>query len=93
MVEKINTYQFSKKFKKEYNKLPIKIQKKFDEKLSLFLNNMAHPSLIVKRIKGIKDRWEGSVTKDYRFTFQFAGDSIVFRTIGTHDILKRTSWD
>ena len=89
MVEKITAYQFSKRFKKEYNRLPKKIQKAFNEKLTLFLKEISHPSLRVKRIQGTKNRWEGSVTMKYRFTFEFLKDEVLFRTIGTHDILKR----
>jgi mRNA-degrading endonuclease RelE of RelBE toxin-antitoxin system len=89
MVEKINSFQFSRRFKKEYQKLPKKIQKTFDEKLSLFLENPSHPSLRVKQIQGTKNRWEGSITMRYRFTFQFVEDGLIFRTIGTHDILNR----
>jgi len=89
MVKKIDSYQFTKRFKKEYKALPKEIQKTFDEKLSLLLKNVSHPSLRVKRIQGTKDRWEGSITMNYRFTFQFNGNTIIFRTIGTHDILNR----
>lgn len=89
MVEKIVKYQFSQKFKKQYNALPKEIQNAFDKKLELFLKNRAHPSLRVKRIQGTKGRWEGSVTMNYRFTFEFLEDTLFFRTIGTHDILKR----
>lgn len=89
MVEKIVKYQFSQKFKKQYNALPKEIQNAFDKKLELFLENRAHPSLRVKRIQGTKGRWEGSVTMSYRFTFEFLEDTLFFRTIGTHDILKR----
>lgn len=86
MVERIESFQFSKRFKKEFKKLPQNIQKSFNEKLSLFLQNMLHPSLRVKRIQGTKDRWEGSVTMKYRFTFELIEDTIIFRAIGTHDI-------
>jgi len=89
MVEKIAAYQFSKRFKKEYNNLPKEIQKAFNEKLSLFLKQPSHPSLRVKRIQGTKNRWEGSITIKYRFTFEFLENEILFRAIGTHDILKR----
>lgn len=89
MVEKITTYQFSKRFKKKYNRLPKKIQKAFNEKLTLFLKEISHPSLRIKRIQGTKNRWEGSVTMKYRFTFEFLKDEVLFRTIGTHDILKQ----
>ena len=86
MAKKIVGYQFSNRFKKEYNRLPQKIQKTFDEKFDLFLNNMSHPSIRAKQIQGTKNRWEGSVTKNYRFTFEFTGNSVTFRRIGTPDI-------
>ena len=89
MVEKVTAFKFSKRFKKEYNNLPKEIQKAFDEKLSLFLKQTSHPSLRVKRIQGTKNRWEGSITMKYRFTFEFPESGVLFRAIGTHDILKR----
>ncbi len=89
MVEEIKSFQFSKRFKKEYQKLPKEIQKAFDEKLSVFLKNPSHPSLRVKLIQGTKNRWEGSITMKYRFTFQFIETELVFRAIGTYDILNR----
>ena len=89
MVERIDSFQFSKRFKKEFKKLPQNIQKSFNEKLSLLLQNMLHPSLRVKRIQGTKDRWEGSVTMKYRFTFELIEDTIIFRAIGTHNILNK----
>ena len=91
MVKRVKVYQFSKRFKKEYNSLPEEIQKAFDQKLRLFLRDMFHPSLRVKRILGTKDRWEGPVTMKYRFTFQSSDNTLIFRTIGTHDILGRES--
>ncbi|MCL0071431.1 hypothetical protein M1N41_02475 [Thermodesulfovibrionales bacterium] len=91
MAKKVATYQFSKRFKKEYNKLPKEIQKAFDERLPLFLKKMSRPSLRVKRIQGTKTQWEGSVTMKYRFTFEFLKNGLIFRAIGTHDILNRES--
>lgn len=89
MVERIERYRFSKRFKKEYNALPKKIQISFDKKLVLFLDDTTHPSLRVKRIQGTRQQWEGSVTKNYRFTFEFIENRILFRAIGTHNILTR----
>jgi hypothetical protein len=53
---------------------------------------MRHPSLRVKRIQGRTNRWEGSVTMNYRFTFDLVEKTSVFMTIGTHDILNRQSY-
>jgi mRNA interferase RelE/StbE len=91
MAEGIKSYQFSRRFKKEYLSLPKEVQQAFDEKLQLFLQDISHPSLRFKRIQGTKDRWEGSVTKKYRFSFQFSDETVLLRAIGTHDILSRES--
>ncbi len=91
MAEKIKGYRFTRRFRKEYRGLPTEIQKAFDQKLDIFLNDMTYPSLRVKRIQGTKDRWEGSITMKYRFTFQLFDNQVTFRAIGTHDILDRES--
>ena len=90
MATRIESFQFSKRFRKEYQKLPVNIQKVFNDKLTLLKNNISHPSLRIKRIQGTKERWEGSVTMKYRFTFEIQDQTIFFRMIGTHDILNRT---
>jgi mRNA interferase RelE/StbE len=98
MVGQVIGYRFSHKFKKQYQALPLEIRNAFNEKLTLFLADMLHPSLRVKKIqgilfntplRGIQNRWEGSVTMKYRFTFHFEEETVVFRAIGTHDILLR----
>jgi mRNA-degrading endonuclease RelE of RelBE toxin-antitoxin system len=91
MAEEVRAYQFSRRFKKGYQGLPKEIQKAFDQKLPVFLKDMSHPSLQVKRIQGTKDRWEGSITMKYRVTFEFSEGTLIFRTIGTHDVLDKES--
>ena len=91
MVKKVARYRFSNKFKKDYQRLTKEIQKRFDDKLALFLEDMDYPSLRVKKIQGKKNRWEGSLTDSYRFTFEFDDGLVLFRVIGTHDILQRES--
>ncbi len=91
MAQIVTAYRFSKRFKKGYRKLPKEIQNAFDQKLPIFLKNTSHPSLRVKQIQGTRDRWEGSVTMKYRFTFQRSQGTVVFRAIGTHDILAQES--
>ena len=91
MVGKIKAYRFSRTFKKQYQSLPNEIRNAFNDKLTLFVADMLHPSLRVKKIQGAQNRWEGSVTMKYRFTFHFVEEIVVFRTIGTHDIFLRDS--
>ena len=91
MAEKITSYEFSKRFRKDYLALPADIRDAFDTKLPLFLDNPRHPSLRIKKLVGTVDRWEGSVTMNYRFTFQLAEGAerkVLFRRIGAHDLLR-----
>lgn len=89
MAQKVSAVRFSRTFKKQYQKLPETVQKAFDEKLALFLKDLNHPGLRIKKIQGTHYVREGSVTMNYRFTFHFDNDVVVFRLIGTHDILQQ----
>lgn len=81
---------FTKPFIKDCKDLPEHIQKQTDEQLSLLLQNFRHPSIRAKKVEGTKGKiWEGSVTMNYRFTFQIVDDTILLRRIGTHDILRK----
>jgi mRNA interferase RelE/StbE len=91
MAQGVRSFRFTRRFKKDYRGLPKGIQEAFDQKLELFLQDTSHRSLRIKRIQGMKNRWEGSVTMKYRFTFELSGDLVIFRSIGSHDILDRES--
>lgn len=69
----------------DYEVLPEEVKGRADKQFALLLENPRHPSLRLKRIKGVKDIWEGRVTRDYRFTFQISGDTYILRRIGKHD--------
>ena len=90
MVEKIAAVRFTAKFRKQYQRLPEPVRQKFNRQLMNLLENPGYPSLRLKKIQGTADVWEGSVTMNYRFTFCLVETTATFRTIGTHDILKKT---
>ncbi len=76
-------------FKNDYRHLPAHVQKAFDKKIHIFANNINHPSLRVKKMKGYKNRWEGSITMFYRFTFEIHAGYYLFRRIGPHDTILK----
>ena len=76
-------------FDADYHALPEHIQALTRRKLKVFAENPRHPSLRTKKMAGQRDIWEARVTSSYRFTFQWAGNTVLLRRIGTHDILKR----
>ncbi|MFQ5751744.1 MAG: type II toxin-antitoxin system RelE/ParE family toxin [bacterium] len=77
--------QYTDQFVKDYHNLPPNIQKQTDRKLRFLLEDIGHPSLRVKKIKGEKRNiYEGSVTMNYRFLFQIKGDTYLLLAIGSH---------
>ncbi|MDO9166020.1 MAG: hypothetical protein Q7U13_07930, partial [Rhodoferax sp.] len=50
-------------FKKDYQQLPSHVQKIFENKLRIFIQNINHPSLRVKKMQGHENRWEGNEKK------------------------------
>ncbi len=77
-------------FKKDFAQLPSPIQKLFDKKLGLFMQNIKHPSLRVKKLQGFENRWEASINMFYRFTFEIHADHYLFRRIGPHETVFRS---
>lgn len=75
---------YSEEFKKQFRKLPLKLQKKFLKQLKYLLQNPSHPSLRTKKQSGT-DKFEARVDYHYRFTFVETTNEIVFLTIGPHD--------
>ena len=79
----------TERFKKEFTRLPASLKKRAEKQLALLLQNPAHPSLRVEKMRGYPDIWEGRIAEAYRFTFQITGTAYTLRRIGTHDILNR----
>ena len=57
-------------FKKDFKELPKAIQEKYEKKIKVFMDNIKHPSLRVKKMEGHKNRWKASIDMFYRFTFE-----------------------
>ena len=74
---------------KQYERLPLNIQKKFDERLLLFQKDPRDPLLRIHKLKGEKKPLKSmNITGDYRALFtQEDKDTITFHEIGTHSQL------
>jgi len=72
-------------FKKDFNELPKAVQEKFEKKIVLFIQNIKHPSLRVKKMEKYTNRWEASIDMFYRFTFEIHNNYYLLRRIGPHD--------
>ena len=80
----------TERFLEDYRSLPARAQKQTDGKLEYLANNVAHPSLRVRRARKYRDVYEGSITMKYRFLFLIATDGYVLLRIGRHDILEES---
>ncbi|MBI4600197.1 hypothetical protein HY732_04760 [Candidatus Uhrbacteria bacterium] len=78
----------TKPLDRDYGHLSADIQKRLDAKLAIFITNPLHPSLRSKKMEDPRGIWEVSITMNYRFTFARAGDTIILRRVGTHDVLR-----
>jgi len=78
------------RFAKAFCALPREIQEKALKVFALFQQDPCHPSLVVKKLKGSRDIWEGRIDQSYRFTFHYEKNeagrvTCVFRNTDNHD--------
>ena len=81
----------SSRFKRSYKKLPSHIQRDFDKKIVLFIENPYHLFLKTHKLKGKLQECLVFQLKDgYRVLFEFSGLDIVdLLEVGSHDVYKR----
>lgn len=77
---------FTERFKKRFQKLPLKIQRQFEKRLAIFIQNPSHPSVKNHPLKGYLVGFRAfSVTGDYRVVFKFLNhETAKLVDIGTH---------
>jgi mRNA-degrading endonuclease RelE of RelBE toxin-antitoxin system len=80
--------KFHKKFIKKLNKLPLKIQVAFSDKLEIFISDKFDISLNNHALNNpYKNKRSINITGDYRAIFEEDGDKTIFKLIGTHSDL------
>lgn len=79
---------YSSAFKKQFKKLPSKIQSQFEKRLILFLESPKDPRLRVHKLSGsYKNLYSFNVSGDVRAIFDRKTMMILFITIGSHSEL------
>ena len=78
------------RFQKAYQSLAAVDQGRVQKAIRLMSDDLRHPGLRVKRIKGTQGIWEARASKSLRITFETEGDALILRNVGHHDqILKK----
>lgn len=90
-MAQIVTIRFSKKFKKQYKRLPVKIQSKFDQRFRLWQKNPDAPELRRHYLKGeYKNVQSINITGDIRALYeQRSNVLVVYLLIGSHSELYK----
>ncbi len=78
------TLFYSPHFLRSYRKAPKEIQTAFQKQAAFLLRSLQHPSLRAKKYDEGKDRWQGRVTRDWRFYFRIEGDIYILLDIIPH---------
>jgi len=78
----------TRRFTADFLALPKSLQRLTLAKLELLEQNLLHPSLRVKKMRGVGDVFEGSINMSYRFVFEIDGDRLVLLRVGPHKILE-----
>lgn len=69
--------------------MSVSIQNKVDKQITLLSNDLKHPSLHTKKIKGRERILEARVDIYYRMSFEIIEDTIFLRVVGNHDEVLR----
>ncbi len=81
-------FEYSEPFFREYRKLPQSTRKKVDRIAQFLSQDIRHPGIRAKKVINALDIWEARVDLHTRMTFRIERDTLIFRKVGTHDILK-----
>ncbi|MDO8657489.1 MAG: type II toxin-antitoxin system mRNA interferase toxin, RelE/StbE family [Candidatus Levybacteria bacterium] len=79
---------FHRDFTKDFKKLPSKIKKKFQERLTLFEKDEFHPILNNHLLRGSYQGYRSiNVSGDIRAIYKKNAQNVIFITIGSHSSL------
>jgi mRNA-degrading endonuclease RelE of RelBE toxin-antitoxin system len=78
-------FVLTERFHRAYRSLTAKEQERVQNALRRMSEDLRHPGLRVKRIRGTQGIWEARVSRALRLTFEVEGENIVLRNVGGHD--------
>ncbi len=86
----IRSIELASRFKKAYTKLPIRIQRLAERKITWFQADAFDARLQTHALTGkLNDSWSFSVNHEYRILFRFKNTrTVLFVVIGTHAIYR-----
>lgn len=84
---------YTPEFKRRYRELPSAIQRKAEQRETLFRENPFHPLLRTEKLRPhSKEYWSFRIDPHYRIVFRFkdaSSRSVIFLTCGHHNWIYR----
>lgn len=90
LKREIKRIEYSHRFLKSFQKLPVKIQRLAKKKETIFIVNLFDSRLKTHKLKGeFQNYWAYSINRSYRILFCFLNkNKALYYDIGTHEIYK-----
>ena len=76
---------FTKRFVKQYTRLPEAVRQKVDKALVLLDADFRHPGLKSHPVESAPGIFEAYVNRKYRMTYERRGTTFVMRNVDSHD--------
>jgi len=76
---------FTKRFVKQYTRLPEAVRQKVDKALVLLDADFRHPGLKSHPVESAPGIFEAYVNRKYRMTYERRGNTFVMRNVDNHD--------
>ena len=82
--------QYTDRFRRAYRALTPEDRRRVQAALRRLAENLRHPGLRVKKMRGTGGIWEARASRGLRITFEMRDDALILRNVGRHDAtLKR----
>ena len=87
----ISRIDFTKRFKRQYEKIPPEIKKLVPSKLNDLIKDLRPPGLRFEKLKGYRNPeiYTIHITGKYKISFEVDGNIALLRTIGNHNAIDR----
>ncbi len=76
---------FTRRFWREYYKLPSIVQGQVNKALELLVEDPQHPSLRTHKREDDKTTWQARVTRNYRILFEMEGEIVTLMKVVAHE--------
>jgi len=77
-------FVLTERFRRAYRSLTAEEQKRVQNALRRMSEDLRHPGLRIKRVRGRQSIWEVRASRALWLTFEVEGDKIVLRIVGSH---------